>query len=254
MEKKVFIAGKELPGGNEFASGFASHKRKVAITSAYREESDSLAVSSAGISSFPWNRNSALSTRAMSLAVFNEFSALDEVVIIFDEQYFSLKFGDKTTNSDSVKILEEVIASYQYLVSELIIRITKTNEKYHSKNRVKIVFLHKMNYSKTDAILEFKGTEKNISSPLISAASAAFAAFAENTAATLSDSEIFLPLLISCPKDNDYINRDGSLSGWICDYMNALDNIKNPLSVKDKLTWIKAGAKKPGGGFRLFGN
>ncbi|MBR0031409.1 MAG: hypothetical protein IJP90_04855 [Treponema sp.] len=256
MEKKVFIAGKELPDGNEFASGFASHKRRVAVTSVYHkdsEEVDSAAASSGGISQFPWNRNSALSTRAMTLGVFNEFSAFDEAVVVFDEMYFSRKFGLGTQNSDSIKILEESISSYHYLISEIIPRLSKSAEKFRAKTPIKIVFLHKMNYSQCDSVLEQKGVERNFSSPLVSAASAAFGAFAENTAATIAENELFYPLLISCPKDNDYINRDGSLAGWICDYMNALDNLKNPFAIKDKLSWIKAGSKKPGGGFRLFG-
>lgn len=256
MEKKVFIAGKELPDGNEFASGFASHKRRVAITSAYRkdaEDDEAPAPVSGGITHFPWHRNSALSTRAMTLGVFNEFVALDEVVIIFDEQHVSLTFGQGTHNSESLKILEEAVASYQYLVEELTARLLKVGEKARQKKLTKIVFLHKTNHSQCDKILDFHGTERNFSSPLVSAASAAFGAFAENTAASLCENELFFPLLVSCPKDNDYMNRDGSLSGWMCDYLNALDSLKNPLSAKDKLTWIKAGAKKPGGGFRLFG-
>ena len=255
MEKKIFIAGKELPEGNELASGFASHKRRVAATRAYSKDSDDDASVSVngGIVQFPWHRNSALSTRAMTLGVFNEFTNRDEVVIGFDEQYFSIKFGGQTNSSDSLKILEESIASYQYLVQELIGRLSKAGEKARAKNPVKIVFLHKMNYSQCDSVLDFRGIERNFSSPLVSAASAAFGAFAENTAATIAENELFHPLLISCPKDNDYINRDGSLAGWICDYMNALDNLKNPLAAKDKISWIKAGSKKPGGGFRLFG-
>lgn len=252
MEKKVFIAGKEIPSGNEFAASFVNHKRKVAITSEYSKGSEEMFNQPNGLIPVTWNRNSALSTRAMILGVFNNFSNIDEIVLIFDENFFAKKFELTSQNSDTEKILDEAISSYHYLTAELISRITKINERSPLKNPVKIVFLHKENFSLCDLVLDSKSTERIYSSPLVSAASAAFCAFAENTAASLSQTNIFLPMLVSCELDNDYLNRDGSLAGWLCDYMNALDTLKTPLSAKDKITWIRAGSKKPGSGFSLF--
>ena len=257
MEKKIFIVGKDFPDGSEFANGAANHKRRVAATNSVQNDSEEMFAPANGVTTFPWNKASALSARSVVLAVLNSFVSIDEIVLFFDEPYYAKFFGEKTSNSDSIKILEEAIASYQYLVAELISKIRKESEKSQKRESerksVKLIFLHKDNYSLCDSLSGPHPVDGVFSSPLVSSASAAFKAFSENMAAKIVDDELFFPLLVNCEIGNDYQNRDSSLAGWLCDYLSALDTQKAQPSQKDKLTWIKAGAKKPGNGFSFFG-
>lgn len=198
---------------------------------------------SGGVTAVVWNRSSALSCRSLALRCENE-GGLDEAVLVFDEFYFATKYRER----NNAQILEELIASYQYLTQELISRFNRQNKKR------KLVFLHKSNYTLCDGVnsSSVRGLGIELSNPLIAAASGAFRAYAENVAATLCDGGNITPVLVSCDSQNDLSKRDSSLSVWLCEYIDSLDNLKKPLSPKQKVSWIKAGDKKPSG-FGILG-
>lgn len=248
MEKTILFAGKEIPVGNDLASGATFHGRKVLATSDIIEGENSAA--SSGAVPIVWNRGSSLSCRSLVLSCENE-GGVDEVVIVFDESVFASKFGQNVENE---RILCELIGSYQYLTQELMSRFTKKAESDSSFKQKKIVFLYKSNPSLVDCLTSnsVKNSGVNFSSPLVACAAAGFKAYAENFAATIVDSKIAMPLLVSCESSNDLAGRDSSLAVWLCEYMDAIDNLKKPLSAKQKVSWIKAGAKNPTG-FGLFG-
>lgn len=243
MKKTILFAGKELPDGNDLVSGASFQGRKVIATISSPDEGEQPKNGSDSTRVF-WNRGSSLSARALVLKCENE-GGIDEAVLVFDESSFAVRFGDSSENS---RILEELIGSYQYLTQELIARHTRNESK-----PAKIVFLHKTNYSLSDGIVSnsVRISGVALSPPLVASASGAFRSFAESTAASLAEKSTIIPLLVSCEPSNDLSKRDSPLSMWLCGYLDSIDSLKKPLSPKQKVSWIKAGAKNPGG-FGLF--
>ena len=243
MGKMILFAGKELPAGNDMASGASFQGRKVIATSlnvSEEEENSSPSEKSGGILPVAWNRSSALSCRSLALKCENE-GGLDEAVLVFDEFYFATKYRDVSNNA---QILEELIESYQYLAQELISRFARQTERPR-----KIVFLYKSNFSLCDGVnsSSVRSSGIELSNPLVACAAEAFKGYAENMAAFLSENKSITPILVSCEPTNDLSKRDSSLSVWLCEYLDSIDNLKKPLSPKQKVAWVKAGAKSPAG-------
>ena len=229
------------------ASGASFQGRKVIATTALvSDDSSEEEVKKEGsVIQVNWNRSSPLSCRSLALKCENE-GGLDEAVLVFDEFFFATKYRSSNNNA---QIIEELIASYQYLAQELFSRFERNSEK-----NAKIVFLHKSNYTLLDGVnsssIRTSGLE--LSNTLIAAASAAFKSYAENFAASVAENTKIIPLLVSCEPQNDLSKRDSSLAVWLCEYMDAIDNLKKPLSPKQKVSWVKAGAKNPSG-FGILG-
>lgn len=249
MSKTILFAGKELPYGKDLASGASFQGRKVIATCSFSEnaadsEENKAPESTGGIKQVTWNRGSVLSSRSLVLNCENE-GGIDEAVLVFDENLFASKFGAAYENA---RILEELIGSYQYLAQEIVGRFSRNTSK-----KAKIVFMYKGNPSIGESVLSnsLKSSGVQLSYSLIAAAGGAFKSFAENMAAELVQSQNITPLLVNCDYTNDLAGRDNSLAVWLCEYMDSIDNLKKPLSAKQKISWVKAGAKNPGG-FGLF--
>lgn len=245
MGKMILFAGKELPAGNDMASGATFQGKKVIATSLTAPETEESDNASNAVIPVLWNRGSALSSRSVALKCENE-GGIDETVLIFDEFYLATKYREINNNA---QVLEELIGSYQYLTQELIARFLRTPEK-----STKIAFLHKANFSLCDGITSssIRSSGIELSNPLVAAAAGAFKSYAENIAATLAETSPIIPLLISCEPTNELSKRDSAISMWLCEYMDSIDNLKKPLSPKQKVSWIKAGAKNPTG-FGILG-
>ena len=243
MGKMILFAGKELPAGNDMASGASFQGRAVVATSAVAP-ADEEQSSSNGVVPVYWNRASALSARSIALKCENE-GGLDEAVLVFDEFYLATKYRDVNNNA---QIIEEMISAYQYLTQELFARFERQSDRMQ-----KIVFLYKSNFTLNDGVTSssVRSSGLELSNPLIAAAGGAFKAYAENFAAQIAEHPSIMPLLVLCEPANDLSKRDSSLSVWLCEYMDSIDNLKKPLSPKQKVSWVKAGAKNPGG-FGLF--
>ena len=90
-----------------------------------------------------------------------------------------------------------------------------------------------------------------LSKTLVASASVAFKAFAENFAASVCEADDVIPVLVECDSSNELSKNDSAFMAWLCEYLSKLDDLKKELSAKQKVSWIKAGAKVPGG-FGIF--
>ena len=266
MKKTVLIGGKDSPDGNDFAAGMVLKDRNVFITA--KGEVASLA---GGVTAVTWNKSSSISARSVILSCLNSASTIDEAILFFDEVFFAPKYAapDEKSGAQIVfptgatqinRAFDEMILSYQFLASEIISRLSKKRSSSSSsassaqtlRQCAKLIFILKSNTSESQAAAN-PGLRKSfvLSNSLVASCAAAFRAFAENVAAALVESEYFLPVLVECDSANETAAKDSTLSSWLCDYIKAIDSLKKPLSAKQKVSWVKAGAKSPGG-FSFF--
>lgn len=270
MKKTVLIGGKDSPDGNDFAAGMVLKDRNVFITA--KGEVASLA---GGVTAVTWNKSSSISARSVILSCLNSASTIDEAILFFDEVFFAPKYAapDEKSGAQIVfptgatqinRAFDEMILSYQFLASEIISRLSKKRSSSSSSaspaqalqqgqaQNAKLIFILKSNTSESQAAAN-PGLRKSfvLSNSLVASCAAAFRAFAENVAAALVESEYFLPVLVECDSANETAAKDSTLSSWLCDYIKAIDSLKKPLSAKQKVSWVKAGAKSPGG-FSFF--
>ncbi len=248
MERTLLIAGKELPEGESFASGAVASGRKTIITRKHTDESSSDPNGTTGVA---WNRPSALSARAVVLKALNDCGHLDECAVIFDEKFYVEKYGNIDGGAENVRVIEELISSYQYMTMEVINRALKKNRldfavsSETEKNKLRLFFIHKTNPSLSECVIS-KSTMKP-SQPFLSTASQAFKTYAENLAAAhLEDQDLDI-ILVNCDPANEFYEKDRDLSSWLFSYAETLDSMKRPLTTKQRLSWTKAGTKTPGG-------
>ena len=104
MGKMILFAGKEIPAGNDIASGATFQGRRVIATSLnVSDEAEPKQEGSANVIQVAWNRGSPLSCRSLALKCENE-GGVDEAALFFDEFYFATRFRAVTNNA---QILEE---------------------------------------------------------------------------------------------------------------------------------------------------
>jgi hypothetical protein len=249
MDKTILIAGKDFPDGKDLASSAILHGDAAVITASpltpeLNTEDGSVPVI--------WNRASALSARSLVLSSLNQNGHLDEAVLIFDEQYFAPKYGSAGA-AESNRAFDELILGYHYLTAELLLRFGQRKLAGLESKPGKIAFIYKSNLRDVDAVKkpDLRASNSNFSKALVAAAGDAFKAFAENFAASVSATDDVIPVLVECDSENETAKRDGSLMTWLCDYMDQIDILKKDLTPKQKVSWIKAGTKSPGG-FALF--
>jgi len=249
MEKTILIAGKDFPDGRDLASAAILRGNTAIITadplSAELKTDD-------GAIPVVWNKASALSARSLVISSMNQKGQLDEAVLIFDEEFFAPKYGNPGA-AESNRAFDELILGYQYLTTELLLRFDQRRIAGMDSKPGKIAFVYKSNPSEAQAVAkpELRNSAKTLSKALVSAAGAAFKAFAENMAASVAETNDVIPVLVECDSSNETASRDSSLLSWLCDYMDQIDSLKKELTPKQKVSWVKAGQKSPGG-FGLF--
>lgn len=239
MEKVLLIAGKDVADDDELATGIALQGRTTFATA-----STQLTASGKEYHAVYWNHTSALSARTVILHCVNTAKHLDEAVLVFDESQYVLRFA-KTGASHIEAALDEMILGYHYLAQELAGRFCQRKDLGAEARFAKLVFLYKPNTPLVETVTNpSRAMQHTASGPLVAAASAAFKAFAENTAATLIGNEHVLPVLINCDPNNDLARRENMLANWLCEYLNSIDDQKKTPSQKQLVSWIKAGFKK----------
>ena len=244
----ILLAGKDVPAGNEFATSVAL-KGRIPVITASAEQKE--AVSEADYTAVPWNRSSALSARALLLHCLNMPHRLDEAVLIFDEPHIAATYNH-TDLTENARIIDELVIGYHYATQEILARFEQKKTRTEEHPAVgKIVFLYKTNPSQADAVATPAVRAGTTSSPLVSAAAAAFKAFAENTVALHAENPNIYPVLVSCDTHNEVALRDTTLASWLCDYLDSIDELKKRPTPKQLVSWVKAGTKKAGG-FGLF--
>ncbi len=250
MEKTILIAGKDFPDGRDLSSAAILHGENVVISCAPNNEQKS----QDGTVLFEWNRGSALSARSFVLSAVNQTGLFDTAMLIFDEPHYAPKFANLSP-SESSRANDELMLSYQFLTSEIISRFSQkkfsSDDSNTEKTKSKIIFIYKKNPSECDAIKNPSIRQSGLSKSLVASCAAFFKTFAENTAASLAQTEEIIPILIECSENDEFAKKDGALMSWLFEYVSQIDALKKGLTSKQKVSWIKAGAKSPGG-FSIF--
>lgn len=250
MEKTILIAGKDHPAVMDFSDGVLMSGRNVITTSATGVHSKKSA--DGGTVVAMWNKTSPVSARSLVLECENNFRRLDEAVFLFDEAYFAEKF-DGMTHENCSRGMDEMILAYQYLAQEVLGRFEKRFSLNHASGEIlkpaKIVFLLKSSPSEYDIFKNnsLRNTVPFAAGPYVSAAASAFSGFAENIAAMFGGRDYVNVILARSEASTELGKNDRALAGWICSYMNEVDNLKTKLNAKQSTAWVKAGAKGPGG-------
>lgn len=239
----VLLVGKDLPDSLDFAETLANTGRKVFTTEKLNAETSNF--DSANIFKCTWNRNSAISSRALIINAEAKIPPVDEYVIYFDSVYYNSKFSlDRT--EDLSPAIDCAISSYQFFVNELLFRLEQ------KKDPATIVFLVKTAPSKAELIKNPNKTPNTHGSTnIVSAAQSAFISFAENIATLVSDKNYLSVLLGQCTIQNELYNNEKGIAQWVCQSIDTIKSQKKHQNVKQALTWVKAGGKVPTG-FLLF--
>lgn len=239
MEKNALIAGKDAPDVFEFADAFIQAGFRTAVTGDANDAAEMQATL------IKWNKASAISTRALVIQAETALKTTANTIFYFDAAHSALLYPAQSTAICS-KVLDELIAGFQYLAIETLNRIQQ-----HKKAARLVFIVRNCLLPKDAAFSSIKDESAVTANPLVAAAQAAFIAFAENTAAVIAQQSGAHVLLVSVERQNTAMAADSSLAAWLSEYLDALDSAKTRQSAKTSCTWIKAGAKMPGT-FSLF--
>lgn len=266
MEKNILIAGKDMVDGGSFAEGCSVSGRLVAISGAEPDADDSRRrtiaerraevaayeearsiEAKAGICTIEWNRSSPLSARSFVLEAESIYGRIDEAVLLFDEEWFASS-AEKMDAEEIARVSDYMTVGFQYLALELISKFERANSV---EQPATLVFMLKEGPCTLDVmkVPALKTGVNAIASPLVAAAAASFASFAENIAALYADSRFVNILLVRSDPDCDVSGHDDQLSRWLCSYMDELCEKRN---VRHSVQWIKSGAKFVQSPFSLF--
>lgn len=238
----ILIAGKELPDCLELAESFIENKK---VFTAAKPDAEIANFDAEGIFSCNWNKSSAISARSFIIKAETKLKELNEYLIYFDAVTFASKFElDRTENVSTA--VESMITSYQFLVTELLLRLEQR------KDPVVVSFLVKTYPSKFETL--HNGTKAvNLvpCSNIVSAAQAAFISLAENVSILVADKPYLSVLLAKCEPGNDFYSDETGLGKWVMQGMDALSKSKSKQTAKQAATWIKVG-QKVSAGFSLF--
>lgn len=239
MKKTILTAGKDMPSAGDFADGLAAAGYNVVVAGS--AEADVSAESSGSIASVSWNRPSSISARSIVLQAENLFGTVDETVLYFDAGIYSSQFT-VFSPEECTRSLDTMVSGYEYLTMEMITRLEQR------KNTGKLIFLLKRHPTMEEVLhsAALRSSTASPAGPFVSAAQAAFASFAENTAALAGDKSNVTVVLVSCDANNETAAKDRTLASWLAGYLAAIDNLKNKPGAKQAINWIKAGAKGPG--------
>lgn len=241
MSKNILIAGKDYPDSEDFVEKIALGEFNVSCAGNTAEDS---VKPSSGITICDWNRDSAISARSLIIQAETANGFTDNYILYFDAEYFTAKYSSCSTDI-CARACDSMILGFQYLSLAILNRIEQ------HKTPAKILFILKTNPTMNDVIHSSALKKMNItpSNPIVSAAEAAFATFAENLAAQEMNNDNVSILLITGDQQNETMSSDSNLGSWLKEYISACDQLKK--GIQKSTNWIKAGAKASGG-FSLF--
>ena len=235
----VLFVGKDLPDSLDFAETLAKNNRKVFTTEKLNSETTNF--ESANIFKAAWNRSSAISSRALIINAEAKIPPVNEFIVYFDSYYYASKFNQDRPEEISLAI-DTMITSYQLFINELLFRLEQ------KKDDAIITFLVRTEPSKADILKNAKKTpNQRGTSNVVNAAQSAFISFAENIATLVNDKAYLSVLLAQCNAQNELYDDEKKLAEWVCQSMDAINGQKNHQSVKQALSWVKAGGKVTGG-------
>lgn len=229
----MLLAGKDAP--DDFAQSIILQDYKVAVA----KSDESNAEKTEKIVSLKWNKASPVSARSMILGTENAFGAIDVVVLYFDASSFASQFVSCTVENISTA-LDSLVAGFQYLAVETMARFEQ------KKLGGRLVFLLKPYSSFFETIRSSQQRNSTVMplGPIVSAAQAAFGAFAENFAAISQERQYGTVILGNVSTQNEIGVRDKSLANWLANYLVSLDGKEK--NTKQPLSWIKVGVKNSG--------
>lgn len=241
MGKNIFIAGKELPAVADFADGFVIKENNVALALSSEEKN-----APSGVKVIDWRRGSGVAARTALIQAETELGFIDDFILYYDSAFYSEIFNSFSTEN-CAESCDTLISSFQFLALEIINRV-----KQH-KSKARIVFTLKAQPSEKDVVLSpnLRNFVQNPSNAFVAAGEAAFATFAENVAASSVEDENLSVLLVAGDDQNEVMHKDSTFASWLDGYILALDEMKSKNSAKNVTSWVKVGAKTPGG-FSLF--
>lgn len=242
MSKNLLIVGKDSASVAEIAEGLSLGDFNIATADDLQKRTT--AASSA--TSVLWNKGSAVSARSLIIQAETSLGYIDDYIFYFDSSLYSVDFSN-FSQDNCQKSSDEMICSFQYAALEAITRIEQ------KKQPARLIFILKTHPSVKDFVLTpaSKSLTSVPANPFVAAAEAAFANFAENLAAYSSEKENISLLLITGDEENETMKKNSAFASWLSEYLTALDKQKNKPSIKNTLSWVKAGAKAPGG-FSIF--
>lgn len=237
----ILLIGKDLPDSLEMAESLAASGRTVFGIA--KSETEAVNFESENIFATTWNKSSAVSAHSVLIKAETKCERIDEVLFYFDASYFCSKFElDKTEEISSA--VDMMINSYLYASSELLKRIDQLKE------RVLVSFFVKEYPSKVDMISS-KTPVSVPASSIVSAAQAAFISLAENFATNVGERQYLSVMLGTCNVANELYKNEKLIGDWIATGITSVKAMKNPQTVKQAVTWNKAGGKVQTG-FTLF--
>ncbi|MBO4759855.1 MAG: hypothetical protein J5505_07345 [Spirochaetaceae bacterium] len=218
MKKTTLIAGKDYPAGTAYSTFAVEAERNVLITLPYGVDSD---ISPLNTETMAWNRPSPISARGAVLKAINAYKSLDEVILVFDAQFFAPDYtsGDIEGISHSV---DDLILGYSYMAHEAITHFEKQGSG-------RLVFILK--YAPTSANPVRSGPDVRPASIPLAVAQDAYIALAENYAARFENDKPYQITLVRADT-----NSDSEICTWLFSYLNDLQNRKTS-------GWLKVGTK-----------
>lgn len=232
MDRSVLIAGKEYPDGRDFAIAAVRHQRNAVISVAEMPEGLDEGRISEGIYPAKWTRNSPLSARSLILQAENQCGTFQDVVVVFDTNWYSGNFEDLSPEMCS-KAIDIMISSYTYLVSELLARLKK-------KGGGTLVFVLKKNSAEDSSGGGF--TKKN--SILAGMAEGAFRGLGETIATNFAEDESLRIVLTKA----DLGTADSQFANWLFEILDAPNSLVGKYDPKKGPQWYKMGTKTTKGG------
>ena len=229
MDKSVLIAGKDFPSSAAFVNAGvkAGYAAAVSVSQDEKLPGDTLC-------SFNWNRHSSVSAHTFILEAVNTLKSLSHALLIFDAKEYEQRFSDFDTQTIS-EVTDEAVAGYMFLTKELL--------EFFSKREAggTLCFLYQPSF----AAKEIKSFAKNKDSvptgrALVAAASAAFKAFAENTAALHGYERI--KIMLAEYDESEEQNAQTQTAETLFAYLNAYNTSDK---YKQSIRWIKLGTKAP---------
>lgn len=243
MAKNMMIAGKNFPDVVEFAESLSLSGNGVCVAASPVENTG---LSSKEIGVLSWNKGSALAARSVVIQAETRLGSIDDYILYFDTASFSKEFDSLRPDVCS-QATDSMTLGYQYLTMEILSRIQQ------KKKDSKLIFVLKTCPSEKDAILNpsVRNSSPAVCNPIVAAAEASFATFAETIAAMYGEKENISVLLITGDENNEVIQKDNGFASWLIGYLEAYKQLKHKPNIKNTVSWIRAGAKNPGG-FSLF--
>ncbi len=242
MSKKILVVGNDASSVYDFSEALTLGDFSVAVA----DDSADKTTPPAGVHAMAWNKSSAVSARSLIIQTETSIGAVDDYIMYFDSALYAGLFSSFTADNCQ-KACDAMITSFQYATMEALTRI----QQRHEPSR--LVFVVKTQPTIKDCLL-LPASRAGISTPanaFVAAGEAAFANFAENIAAFAAEKDGVSVLLVIADPQNETAQKASAFASWLTSYIDALDSQTHKPSAKNAVSWVKAGAKAPGG-FSLF--